>query len=107
MNLHSALPSERTYLLRHHADTPATTTISGSRNWLVVRTQLSCARVMVTRRSSCSFGRIEIKSSSDDSQSIVFSARSLLPLKRIKEFAAQEELPMTTNRPCESGLPLL
>src|SRR5438094_9324405 len=98
MNLHSALPSERTYLLRHHADTPAITTTSGSRNWLVVRTQLSCARVMVIRRSSCSFGRIEIKSSSDDNQSIVFNARSLLPLKRMNELVAQEELPITTKR---------
>ena len=39
---------------------------------------------MVMRRSSCCFGRMEIKSSSDESQLIVFSARSLLPLKLMK-----------------------
>ena len=42
-----------------------------------MRTQFSCERVIVMRRSSCSLGRMEIRSSSDDSQLIVFSARSL------------------------------
>src|SRR5580692_6848381 len=62
---------------------------------------------MVMRRSSCSFGRIEIKSSSDASQSTAFNARSLLPLKFRNEFAAQDELPTTTKRPCESCFPVL
>src|SRR5579863_6349555 len=96
-----------TYLLFHQTNTPANTIISGNRNWLTLRTQASCPRVMVMRRSSCSFGRIEIKSSSEPSQSIVFKARSLLPLKLMKEFSAQDALPITTNRPCESCLPLL
>src|ERR1700691_4371998 len=62
---------------------------------------------MVMRRSSCCLGRIEIISSSDDSQFTVFNARSLLPLKPRKLFAAHEELPVTTNRPCEFCLPVL
>src|SRR5690242_13927614 len=95
------------YLLRHQTENPAITTASGNRNWLVMRTQFICALVIVIRRSSGSFGRMEIKSSSDDSQFIAFSARSRFPLKLIKEFAAHCELPTTTNRPCEFSLPVL
>src|ERR1700722_17934204 len=72
-----------------------------------MRTQLSCAWVMVMRRSSCSLGRMEIRSSSDESQFMVFNARSRFPLKFRKELAAQAELPKTTNRPCEFSLPVL
>src|ERR1035438_2618629 len=77
----------------HQTDTPAKITIRGRTNWLAMRTQLSCAWVMVMRRSSCSLGRIEIRSSSEESQFMVFNARSRLPLKLRKEFAAQAELP--------------
>src|SRR5215469_15039578 len=86
---------------------PATTTIAGKRNWLTARTQLNCAPVIVMRRSSRSFGRIEIRSSSDESQLIAFNARSLLPLKLMNPFASHEELPTTTNRPCEFSFPVL
>src|ERR1700720_2715737 len=91
----------------HQTDTPAKITISGRMNWLVMRTKLICACVMVIRRSSRSFGRMEIKSSSEESQFMVFSARSRLPLKFRKELAAHAELPKTTNRPCEFSLPVL
>src|ERR1700735_5143688 len=67
-------------------------------NWL---------RVIVSLRSSGAFGRIEIRSSAEASQSTALSARSLFPLKGRKEFAAHDELPTTTNRPCESCLPVL
>src|ERR1700693_5230793 len=95
------------YRLRHHTETPAKTTTRGSKNWLVIRTQFIWARVIVTRRSSSCLGRIEIKSSSDASQSIVFNARSLLPLNLMNEFAAHDEPPTTTKRPFESCLLVL
>src|SRR5713101_4346691 len=95
------------YLLRHQTETPAKTTISGNKNWLVRRTQFICARVMVMRRSSGSLGRMEIKSSSEESQFMAFRAKSELPLKLMKELAAQAELPMTTKRPWEFSLPVL
>src|SRR5438309_10631850 len=78
------------YLLRHHTDTPATTTTSARWNWLLARTQLGCARDMVMRRSCCDFGRIEIKSSSEERRFIGFRASSLLPLKLMTEVAAHD-----------------
>src|SRR5215469_3497746 len=59
------------------------------------------------RRSSGAFGRMEIRSSSDESQFTALEARSSLPLNPIKRFAAHEELPTTTNRPWEFSLPVL
>ena len=73
----------------------------------MTRTQFICAFVIVMRRSSGSLGRMEIKSSSDASQSMAFNARSRFPLKLMKEFSAHEELPTTTNRPSEFSLPVL
>src|ERR1700693_264898 len=101
------LPSCSRYLLRHHTDRPARSSAPGNRNWLLSRTQLNCARVMVTLRSSGAFGRIEIRSSSDESQFMAFSARSLFPLNVRNELEIQEELPTTTNRPSEFSLPVL
>ena len=72
-----------------------------------MRTQFICALVIVMRRSSGSFGRIEIKSSSEDNQFMAFSARSRFPLNRRNELAAHCELPTTTNRPCEFSLLVL
>ena len=95
------------YLLRHHTERPASKSAPGKRNWLLRRTQLNCAPVMLTLRSSGGFGRMEIKSSSEESQFIAFIARSLLPLNERKEFATQEELPTTTKRPSEFSLPVL
>src|SRR5579883_3034390 len=93
--------------LFHHTPIPAMTTIPGNRNWLVARTQFNCDRVIVMRRSSRSLGRMEIKSSSEASQLMVFKARSLLPLKLMNPLLSQEELPTTTNRPWEFSLPVL
>ena len=53
------------------------------------------------------FRQMEIKSSSEASQSIAFIARSGLPLKPMKEFSAHKELPTTTKRPWEFSLPVL
>ena len=43
-------------------------------------TQRTCARFIVSLRSSASFGRMEMRSSSEESQLIVFSAKSGLPI---------------------------
>src|SRR5215472_1236062 len=99
-------PSSR-YLLRHQTERPASSSAPGRRNWLLSRTQLNCAPVMLTLRSSGGFGRMEIKSSSDESQFIASSARSLLPLNEMNEFATHEEEPTTTKRPSEFSLPVL
>ena len=48
-----------------------------------------------------------MRSSSEDSQLMVFSARSRFPLNGRNELAAHNELPTTTNRPCEFSLPVL
>ena len=48
---------------------------------------------------------MEIKSSSEESQLTALRAKSLLPLKSMNEFAAQEEPPTTTKRPSEFSLP--
>src|SRR5262249_4209344 len=66
-----------------------------------------CRRVRVKRRSACSFGRIEIRSSSEDSQFIMFRNRSRLPLKRRILFATQPEEPVTTKRPWLLACPVL
>src|SRR6266436_9704831 len=95
------------YLLRHHTETPAKITIRGSMNWLLISTHRNCAFVIVIRRSSGSFGRMEMRSSSEESQFIVFSAKSRLPLKPKNELAAHAELPITTKRPWEFSFPLL
>src|SRR5205823_1163224 len=88
------------YLLRHHTQTPATAIPIGRIPKLVIPTQLSCARVIVTVRLSRSLGRIEINSSSDASQLMAFIARSRFPPKGRWALEAQSELPTTTNRPC-------
>src|SRR6202030_3226112 len=54
---------------------------------------------MFRRRSSGSFGRIEIRSSSEDIQFIMLRNRSRLPLNRRKKFATQLDEPVTINRP--------
>src|SRR5580704_14551636 len=50
---------------------------------------------------------MEMRSSSDDSQLMVFKARSRFPLNGKNPLAAHKELPTTTNRPCEFSLPVL
>ena len=54
-DLHLALPSTLICtklwptFFPHQTEKPTTTTISGRRNWLMVRTQLNCVPVMVMR----------------------------------------------------------
>src|SRR5205823_10014085 len=94
------------YLLRHHTVRPAITTASGRSPRLVMPNQFNCARVIVIRRSSRSLGRIEINSSSDASQLMVFIARSRFPLNEINPLATQSELPTTTKRPWGFSFPV-
>src|SRR6476661_7350056 len=50
---------------------------------------------------------MEIRSSSEESQFMAFTAKSLLPLNEMKEFATQDELPTTIKRPSEFSFPVL
>ena len=61
-------------------------------------TLFCCAAVIVTRRSSGSFGRMEIRFSCCDSQPIVFMNRSRLPGMPSAAFEAKSESPNTTTR---------
>src|SRR5260370_17743977 len=62
--------------------------------------------VILSGRSSGAFGRMEIKSSSEESQLTMFTIKSRLPSERepVMLFCAEREVPTTTKRPC--GEPL-
>src|SRR5277367_1260202 len=62
---------------------------------------------MVRRRSSGSLGRIEIRSSSEESQFNMFRTRSRLPLNRRKLLATHREEPTTTNLPFPFSFPVV
>src|SRR5579859_829022 len=83
----------------HQTIRPAATTISGRPITLDEKIIDICRRDSISRRSSGSLGRIEIKSSSELSQFIMLRNRSRLPLKRRMLLAAQLELPTATKRP--------
>ncbi len=61
-------------------------------------TFVCCVAVSVRRRSSASFGRIEIRFSCCDSQPTVFMNRSRLPWMPSAPLAAKSESPITTTR---------
>ncbi len=65
------------------------------------KTALSFCVLTLSGRSSVSLGRMEIRSSSEDSQLTMFENRSRLPSWRepVKLLVAQVEEPMTTKRP--------
>ena len=65
---------ELRYLLRHQTETPTKTIASGSTNWLNRRTMFICARGHRHAAVFRSLGRMEIRSSSEDSQFMAFSA---------------------------------
>src|SRR6476646_10505660 len=94
------------YLLFHQVAMPKPTTASGKITTLSQNTALSFCAVKVSGRSSGAFGRIEIRSSSDDSQFTMFPKRSRLPSCReaIRLFDAQNEVPVTITRPGEPPL---
>src|SRR6266446_8962271 len=83
----------------HQTISPAATTINGSPIILENRIDDICRLERFKRRSSGSLGRIEIRSSSELSQFIMFRNRSRFPLNRRILLAIQLELPTTTKRP--------
>src|SRR5215469_6780830 len=92
------------YLLFHHVAMPKPTTASGKITTLSQKTEFSFCADRFRGRSSGDLGRIEIRSSSAESQLIILRNRSRLPLKRMKLLPSHWELPTTTKRPC--GEPL-
>src|SRR6266571_713601 len=83
----------------HQTIKPAATTIIGRPIMLENRIDDICRLERLNGRSCGSLGRIEIRSSSELSQFIMFRNRSRFPLKRRILLATQLELPTTTNRP--------
>src|SRR5262245_20310636 len=93
-------PHNRPHYRRfHHTINPAATTTSGSPIRLEKKIVDIWRLERFNRRSSCSLGRIEIRSSSELSQFIMFKNRSRFPLNRRILLATQFELPTTTKRP--------
>src|SRR6266446_3390915 len=90
--------SPRIYRLRHQEYTPAPKTKPGMRISDRTVTLFCCAAVIVTRRSSGSLGRIEIRFSCCESQPIVFMNKSRLPGMPSADFDAKSESPNTTIR---------
>src|SRR5262245_27687477 len=89
------------YLRFHQTLTPARITTSGISITLEYMIILIWFRLSASRLSSGSLGRIEIRSSSDESQLIMFRLRSRLPLNRIQLLAMKPDDPTTTTRPCD------
>src|SRR5713226_6492318 len=83
----------------HQTINPAATTIIGKPIMLENRIDDICRLERLKGRSCGSLGRIEIRSSSELSQFIMFRNRSRLPLKRRMLLATQLELPTATKRP--------
>src|SRR4051794_19666469 len=89
----------RIYPLRRHQDaTPAPKMQPGTISNDSQKMFDSCVAVSVMRRSSGSFGRIEIRLSCCDSQPIVFMNRSRLPGTPSVPFDAKSESPITARR---------
>src|SRR5437763_16428130 len=85
-------------LRRHHDATPAPKMQPGTISSDSQKMFDSCVAVSIMRRSSASFGRIEIRLSCCDSQPIVFMNRSRLPGTPSVLLAAKSESPITATR---------
>src|SRR5580700_3852676 len=70
------------YLRRHQVTKPNPTTASGKTTTLSQNVAVSLRLVMFSGRSSGGFGRIEISSSSEESQFTIFTIKSRLPSGR-------------------------
>src|SRR6266851_1999660 len=94
------------YLRLHHVINPNPITASGNPTTLSQNVAFSLPVVIFSGRSSGAFGRMEIKSSSEESQLTMFTIKSRLPSERdpVMLFCAAREVPTTTKRPC--GEPL-
>src|SRR5579872_5983518 len=87
------------YLRFHQVPRPMPTTASGKNTTLSRNMVRALWAFTLSGWLEGSLGRIEIKSSSAESQFIMFRNRSRLPLNRISELPTQVELPTTTKRP--------
>src|SRR5580700_2025195 len=89
------------YLLFHQVARPKPTTPSGKITAHIQNSAFSFCVVRFSGRSSVSLGRMEIRSSSEASQLIIFVNRSPLPSWRdpARLLVAQAEEPITTKRP--------
>src|SRR3954453_10663840 len=90
------------YLLFHQVAMPKPTTAGGKMTTLSQNTMLSFCAVRVRGLSSGAFGRIEMRSSSEESQFTMLPKRSRLPSWRdaMRLLEAQNEVPVTIRRPC-------
>src|SRR5208283_1705619 len=89
------------YLLFHQVAMPMATTPSGKMTKLSQKTDVRPRAVMFKGRSSGALGRMEMRSSSDDSQFTMLARRSRLASEREPSmlFCDQSEVPTTTKRP--------
>src|SRR3954470_134967 len=85
-------------LRRHHDAIPAPKMQPGTISSDSQKMFDSCVAVSVMRRSSASFGRIEIRLSCCESQPMVFMNRSRLPGTPSVPLAAKSESPITAKR---------
>src|SRR6266849_4303859 len=94
------------YRRLHQVIRPNPITASGNTTTLSQNVAFSLRLVMLSGRSSGAFGRIEIKSSSDESQFTMLTIKSRLPSERepTMPFCAASEVPRTTKRPWDEPL---
>src|SRR5581483_7742126 len=87
------------YLRFHQVPSPMPTMASGKKTTLSQNIMRARCAFTLSGWLEGSLGRIEIRSSSAESQFIIFKNRSRLPWKRMSELPSQVELPTTTKRP--------
>src|SRR5258707_10547582 len=94
------------YLRLHQVINPNAITANGNTTTLSQNVAVNRRVVMLSGRYSGALGRMEIRSSSEESQLTILTMRSRLPREREPAilFCAAREVPRTTKRPC--GEPL-
>src|SRR5229473_3862521 len=90
------------YRRLHHVIRPNPITENGNTTTLSQNVAFNLRLVMLSGRSSGAFGRMEIRSSSEESQFTMLTIKSRLPSERdpTMPFCAASEVPRTTNCPC-------
>src|SRR5260370_2549895 len=89
------------YLRLHQVINPNPITASGNTTTLSQNVAFNLRLVILSGRSSGAFGRIEMRSSSEESQLTMFTIKSRLPSERDPAmlFCAACDVPTTTKRP--------
>src|SRR5712664_4163086 len=89
------------YRRLHQVIRPNPMTASGNTTTLSQNVAFSLPLVILSGRSEGAFGRMEIRSSSDESQFTMLTIKSLFPSERdpTMPFCAASEVPRTTKRP--------